>query len=143
MVTPIIRGGGRTSRHCSDYCLAGPSDSVRSLRAGSSLHDKACLQDALLLRRNVLFGSHLAVAEEKLLHVLDNDFLVFFAGRVEAVFVQNHLAELGPLLPGSGRNVVVDLLAKFGVEGRLVEAGKLLLELYAKNFVCHVASFIL
>src|SRR5215469_3082594 len=96
----------------------------------------------LLLRRDVLFGGNLAVAEEELFHVLHDDFLILLAGGVEAIFVEDHLAELGPLLPGSGRNIVVDLLSELGVEGRLVETGELLLELYAENFVCHVASLI-
>ena len=67
----------------------------------------------------------------------DDDFLVFAAGGVEAVFVENHLAGFGPLPPGFLRDVIVDFLTQFGVKGRLVEARELLFQLYAKNFVRH------
>src|SRR6266550_7202873 len=94
----------------------------------------------LLRRWDVFLGRDRSVAEEELLHVADNDFLVFAAGRVEAVLVKYHLAEFRPLVPGFLRHAVIDLLAEFGVKGRLVEAGQLLFQLYAKNFVRHIGS---
>src|SRR4029077_4512818 len=88
------------------------------------------------------FRCHRSLAEEELLHVTDYDFLVFAARGVQAILVEHHLAELGPLVPGFLRHVVIDFLAEFGIKGRLVEAGQLLLQLYAKNFVRHVGSLI-
>src|SRR5258707_10175981 len=94
----------------------------------------------VLRRWDVFLGRDRSVAEEELLHVANNDFLVFAAGGVEAVLVQHHLAEFGPLVPGFLRHAVIDFLAEFGIKRRLVEAGQLLFQLYAKNFVRHVSS---
>src|SRR5262245_52113098 len=52
-----------------------------------------------------------AFAEKVLFHLADNYFLVFAAGGIQAVFVQEHFAEFGPLIPGLLRDVVVDFPA--------------------------------
>src|SRR5271167_2369228 len=85
------------------------------------------------LGRHVSRGQGRALAEEKLLQVLDQDLLVLRAGGIQPVLVEHHLAVLAPHLPGFLRNVLVDAAAELGVEGRLVEARHLALELHAED----------
>ena len=59
-----------------------------------------------------------------LFHLLDDNFLIFAAGRIEAVFVQQHLAKLGPASPCLLRDVVVDLLSERTVEWGLVQTAE-------------------
>jgi len=89
-------------------------------------------------RGDVFFGRSGALAEEEFFHVLDDDLLILAAGGVEAVLVEEHLAEFGPLIPGLLGDVVVDFLAERVVEGRLGESGELLLEFCAEDgSLCH------
>src|ERR1700722_6883864 len=81
-----------------------------------------------------------AFSKEILLHLLHDRFLIFAAGRVQAIFVEQHFAELDPAIPRLLGNVVINFLAKIGVEGRFIEAGELLFQLHAENCVCHGLS---
>lgn len=91
-----------------------------------------------------MFGRAHALAEEILLHLFHDGFLIFTTGRIEAVFVEEHFAEIHPLIPGLLRDVVVNLLAEFRVEWRFVETGKFFLQLDAENFVlCHKVAKII
>jgi hypothetical protein len=87
---------------------------------------------------DVLWRGRSAFTEEVLLHLFDYHFLVLSSGGIQAVLIEQHLAELRPLVPSLLRHVLVDLLAQFSVEGRLFESGKLLLQFDAKNLMlCH------
>ena len=75
-----------------------------------------------------------------MLHLADDDFLVLATRGIETIFVEEHFAELGPLVPGLLRDVVINLAAEIGVKGRLVEAGKFLVQLDAENLVLHIVA---
>ena len=64
-----------------------------------------------------------AFAEKVLFHLLDDRGLVLAAGGIEPVFVQQHLAEFRPPLPGLERDVIVDFLTQLRIERRLIQAG--------------------
>ena len=67
-----------------------------------------------------------ALAEEELLHLLHDDFLVLLTRGVQTVFVEQHLAEFHPLVPRLLRDVFVDSLAKFAIKRGLRKPRKLL-----------------
>jgi hypothetical protein len=50
--------------------------------------------------RNVLCGRGCAFAEEELLHLFYDHFLILLARRIQTIFIEQHLAILGPLAPG-------------------------------------------
>lgn len=77
---------------------------------------------------NVFLGRRGACPKEKLLHVMNDDLLVLLARRVQAVFVEQHLAVLHPLTPGLLRHVVIDSFAKVVIERRLWKARQLLFQ---------------
>src|SRR5208282_4313742 len=87
--------------------------------------------------RDVLFGQVGAFAEEVLGHLFDEEFLSLGCPGLEAVFVEEHLLVLKPFAPGFLRNILVDLLAKVAVEGRLFEAFHFLLIAGAKDGMRH------
>ena len=71
-------------------------------------------------------------------HPSEQERLRLLRSEVEPVLVHDHLHVLEPHLPGFLGNVFVDTLAeRMIVEGRLVEAGKFLVQLDAENFVLH------
>src|SRR5580692_3751666 len=82
-----------------------------------------------LYGRHVLLGRSGAFAEEILLHLFDDGLLVFPAGRIQAVLVEQHLAEFRPALPCLLRDIFVDLLTKFRVKGWLIQPWKFLVQL--------------
>jgi hypothetical protein len=88
----------------------------------------------LLLGRDVVRWRGRALSKEILLHLPDDYFLIFTPRRVQAVLVQQHLAKLRPLLPSLLRHIVVDFLAKLGIEGGLFQPGQFLVQLYAHHF---------
>src|SRR5215470_9580755 len=89
-------------------------------------------------RRNVLGRRRRSFTKEVLLHLLHDNFLIFPACRIQAIFIEQHLAELDPRVPRLLGNAVINFLTQIVVERRLFESGKILLELYAKNLVlCH------
>src|SRR3974390_2556312 len=90
--------------------------------------------------RHVIGWRLCAFAEEVGLHLLHDEFLVLFLPGLQAVFVEEHLHVLLPLLPCELGNVVVDALAQRSVEGRLVEALHFATHLYALHHVCHENS---
>src|SRR5208282_5890796 len=53
----------------------------------------------LVCRRNVFRGTRRSLTEEKLLHLLHDDFLILLARRVQAIFIEQHLAVFHPLAP--------------------------------------------
>src|SRR5580658_6039544 len=91
----------------------------------------------LLHRRDVLFGHRGTLPEEELVQLLDDDFLIFPAGRIQAVFVQQHLAVFSPHSPGFLRHIVVDLAAQIVVEGRFVHPWHFSFQFHAENSVRH------
>src|SRR5437868_8818861 len=118
---------------CTRNCSALRKGTFGFLQAWYSLSEKLTIQprnapvatseSGLLSRRDVLLRRGHALTKKILLHLLHNSGLIFLACRVQAVFVEQHLAELSPPVPCFTRDVLVDLLAKFGVEGGLVQAG--------------------
>src|SRR5271154_7056541 len=91
-------------------------DATRSLGSGG-------VSVPLVSRRNVFGRARGSLAEEKLLHLLYDDFLVLLARRVQAIFVQQHLAVFHPLAPCLLRHIFVNLFSQFAVEWRLGKAG--------------------
>ncbi len=85
--------------------------------------------------RNVLCGRRRAFAEEELLHLFHDYFLILLAGRIQTVFVEQHLAVLCPLAPGLLGNLVVNLLTQFRIERRLFQPRQFLFQFGAENFV--------
>ena len=73
----------------------------------------------LVCRRNVLCRGGRAFPEEELFHLADNDFLILLPCRVQAVLVQQHLAEFHPLIPSLLRDVLVDPFTEFAIKGGL------------------------
>src|SRR5208282_6401565 len=85
--------------------------------------------------RNVFGWMRGSLTEEKLLHLLHDDFLILLARRVQAIFVQQHLAVFHPLAPRLLRDVLVDLLSQVAVERRLGKPGQFLFQFCAEDFV--------
>lgn len=85
--------------------------------------------------RNVFGWQGRAFAKEILFHLFHDHFLIFAAGRIQTVFIQKHFAELGPPGPGFAGDLIVDFIAEFSIEWRLVQSGKFLVELGAEYFV--------
>src|SRR5437868_7586871 len=83
----------------------------------------ATIDSGLLSWGHVLFRRGNALTKEILLHLLHDGSLIFLACRVQPVFVEQHLAELRPPVPGFAGDVLVDSLAEFGVERGLVQTG--------------------
>jgi hypothetical protein len=90
--------------------------------------------------RDVFFGEFAAGAEEELVHLLDEELLGFFGPGLEAVLVEEHLLALDPFAPGFLGDVLVDLLAEVGVEGRFVEAFHFGFVFGAENHVRHCGA---
>jgi len=91
--------------------------------------------DLLLRRGNVLLWRSNAFSKEILLHLFDDGFLILAAGGIQPIFIQQHFAEIHPLIPCLLRDVVVDLLAQFRIEWWLVKSGQFFLQLDAENLV--------
>src|ERR1035441_9068325 len=92
--------------------------------------------------RDVFGGMRRPFAEEKLLHLLHDDFLVLLARGVQAIFVEQHLAVLHPLAPRLLRDIFVDFFSQVAVEWRLGESGQFLFQFCAEDFVIgHRFSF--
>src|SRR5271168_5659739 len=89
----------------------------------------------MLGRWYVLLWQGRSLAKEELFHLLHDRFLVFAAGWVQAIFVQQHLAELDPLVPRLLRDVLINPFPEFGVKGRLVQAGQIFFQLGTENSV--------
>ena len=58
---------------------------------------------------NVFGWTRGSLTEEKLLHLLHDDFLILLARRIQAIFVEQHLAVFHPLAPRLLRDLVIDL----------------------------------
>ena len=84
---------------------------------------------------NVFGGTRGAFAEEELLHLLHDDFLILLAGGVQAIFVEQHFAVLHPLAPRLLRDMVIDLFPQFAVEWRLGKTRQFLFQFCAEDFV--------
>src|SRR5208337_351370 len=67
--------------------------------------------------------------------------LILLARRIQAVLVQQHLAEVHPHAPRLLRNIFVDLSPQIGVEWGFVQTGEFFLQLDAENLaLCHYVS---
>src|SRR5271169_1253463 len=99
----------------------------------------ACLATVLapdsVRRRNVFGWTRGSLTEEKLLHLLNDDFLILLARRVQAIFVEQHLAVFHPLAPRLLRHMFIDLFSQVAVERRLGEPRQFLLQFCAEDFV--------
>lgn len=124
---------GRIGEQRADF--DGTRFQVRKIKASSC--DKSL---ALLFGRDVLWRRGGAFPEEVLLHLSNDHFLVLATGGIETVFVQQHLAEIRPLVPRLLGNIVVDFAAEIRVKGRFVEAGQFLVQLDAENLVLHIVA---
>src|SRR5206468_706606 len=120
------RGGPRRLLWFAEFHLWMRSDSFSSVptkqgkRRCPRFHVSEAGRRLFLGGGNVLHRRSCALPEEIFLHLLNDYFLILAAGGIEAVLVQQHLAELRPLLPGLLGDILVDFLAKVGVEGRLL-----------------------
>src|ERR1700719_1165151 len=99
------------------------SSALRTAEGGCPHIYWAELSVWLLRRRHVLFWLGRAFAEKEHFQLLHDYFLIFAAGGIQAIFVEQHLAVLHPHPPGFLRDVVVNLLAEFVVEWGLFQAG--------------------
>ena len=63
------------------------------------------------LGRDVLSRQDCAFAKKELFHLLDDEFLVFAVGGIQAVLVQDHLAVFRPKAPGIAGDMLVNSLA--------------------------------
>src|SRR5579864_1732153 len=81
----------------------------------------------LLNRRHVLLGWGSAFAEEILLHLFNDSLLIFPASRIQAILIQQHLAEFRPTSPRFLGDVVINLLSEYRVKGWLIQARKFLM----------------
>src|SRR3981189_1841820 len=86
-------------------------------------------------RGNVFSWTRGSLTEEKLLHLLHDVFLILLARRVQAIFVQQHLAIFHPLAPRLLRDLFVDLFSQVAVERRLWEPRQFLFQFCAEDFV--------
>src|SRR5437870_3619650 len=87
---------------------------------------------------HVLLGGRYSFSKEILLHLLDDDFLIFAPRRIQPVLIQQHLAEFCPRVPRLLRDVLVDFLAQLSIKRRLVQSREFLLKFDAENFsFCH------
>src|SRR5271157_5001534 len=87
------------------------------------------------VRRGNVFGwARRSLTEEKLLHLLHDDFLVLLARRIQAIFVEQHFAVFHPLSPSLLRDLLVDLFSQVAVERRLGEPRQFLFQSCAENF---------
>src|SRR5438046_7038345 len=87
---------------------------------------------------HVLLGRCYSFSKEILLHLLDDDFLIFAPRRIQPVLIQQHLAEFCPRVPRLLRDVLVDFLAQLSIKRRLVQSREFLLKFDAENFsFCH------
>src|SRR4029079_2950325 len=89
------------------------------------------------LRHVARWRRHGTATEQELLALLLEDFVRLLRGQVEAVLVDDLLRVLDPVLPGLGRDVVVDALAQSVVERLVGEAGELLTEFHALDHTAH------
>src|SRR5438128_3372603 len=78
-----------------------------------------------------------SLAEEVLLGLVEEDLVRLLAAAGQTVLVHDHLEMLQPHLPGFLRDVVVDALAQLVVEGLVLQAGQLPLELLALHHPRH------
>jgi len=69
------------------------------------------------------------------LQLLDDRGLVFLPRRIQAVFVEQHLAVLHPHLSRHPGRHLIDFLPQFGIERRLIQARKFFLQLDAEHFM--------
>lgn len=88
-----------------------------------------------LCGRNILSGQSCAFAKKILFHLFYDHFLIFAAGGIQAVFIQKHLAELGPARPRLAGNLIINFVPQVCVERRLVQSGKFFVKLGAENLV--------
>src|SRR3981081_2300773 len=107
---------------------AGRADTAKEMSAAYEL---------LLSWGHVLFWACRAFAEEELIQLLHNNFLILAAGWVQTVLIEQHLAMLGPHAPGLLRDIFVNLLAKLIVKRGFVQARQFLFQLHAKDSVRH------
>src|SRR5271170_4039496 len=91
---------------------------------------------------DVFLGQVGPFAEEVLGHLFDEELLRLRGPGLEAVFVEEHLLMLQPFGPGFSGDVLVNLLAKVAVEGRLFEAFHFLLITGAKDGMRHSFLFL-
>src|SRR6185437_4726938 len=75
--------------------------------------------------------------EEESLHLLDKELLRLGRPGLQAVFIQQHLLVLSPLVPSGLGYVLINLLPKLGIERRLVQSFHFALVAHAKYRVCH------
>ncbi len=88
------------------------------------------------VRRGNIFGwMSGSLTEEKLLHLLHDDFLILLARRIQAIFVEQHLAVFHPLAPRLLRDAVVNLFSQVAVERRLGKSRQFLFQFCAEDFV--------
>src|SRR6266404_3457470 len=125
---------------CSDSESVGIRTARRESRLESSfdLRGRKSRDLLLLFRRYVVWRRSCTFSEEILLHLLHDHFLIFSPSGVQPVFIEQHLAEFGPLLPRFLRNILIDLHAKRRIKRRLVQSWKFLTQLDAEYVVlCH------
>src|SRR6059036_2855154 len=103
--------------YCADKLLRGyESENSQAIRGNQAVTWCNGAQSASVGWRHVLRRGRGALAEEELFHLFHDHFLILLARRIQAIFVQKHLAVLRPLAPGLLRNLIVDFLAELRIE---------------------------
>src|SRR5688500_17162646 len=139
------RARARPAPPTSAYQTNGPNDSSRTVGHGHGHvygHARAtpnyghALERRALEPLDVLGGLELgrgggALAEEELLALGHPQALPRLAREIQAILVDQHLGVLEPAAPGLRRNVVEHTLTELALEGRLLEAVEVLVELHA------------
>jgi len=82
-------------------------------------------------RRNVALRDIGAGAEEMALHLLGQIITGFFVGKIEAVFIDQHLLQFQPFLPGLLRYVIEDAFAELARIGRKIQPFRFASQFYA------------
>jgi hypothetical protein len=93
------------------------------------------MKKPLFRGRDILLGQRGALTEEVLFHLANDGFLILSARGIQTIFIEQHFAVFGPHLPGLPGDAFIDFLPQFGVERRLIQAWKFLMQLGAKNCV--------
>src|SRR5579859_4745322 len=71
--------------------------------------------------RHILLRQLRTLAEEISLQLLNKKILSFFFPRLKTILVHEHLLVLAPIAPSLLGDIVVNLLAKLAIKGRLVQ----------------------
>ena len=123
----------RSDLHCAFRTLPSDMKLPPGILLASDTQRQRPQRNVLLRGGNVLLRHRAAIGEEERLHLLDEELLGLRRPGLKAIFVEQHLLALNPLVPGCLRDILEDLLTEIGIERGLFETLHLLLVANAKN----------